>query len=209
MATRAKITSVEALESFRSNLIVYLSKARPTLDEVSDEVIRARVWLESDRRVHWEGQVRRLSQKLQDAQQAVFSADLSNLREVSAAERMAVQKAKRALDEAQTKLVLVKKWNRNFANEVMPIAKQLEKLQAVFATNLPEAISYLGQAARTLAEYSGAVSAEAGRVTPVRDGDASTQEGGAQGTDAPCPVSEQISEPMEKRKGAENEKELS
>ena len=83
MATRAKVTSVEALESFRTNLIVYLSKARPTLDEVSDEVIRTRVWLESDRRVHWEGQVRRLRQKLQDAQQAVFSAELSSLREVS------------------------------------------------------------------------------------------------------------------------------
>ena len=161
MATRAKVTSVEALESFRTNLIVYLSKARPTLDEVSDEVIRTRVWLESDRRVHWEGMVRRLRQKLQDTQQAVFSAELSSLREVSTAERMAVQKAKRSFDEAEAKLALVKKWNRNFANQVMPIAKQLEKLQSVFATNLPEAISYLGQAVRTLESY--------GDIAPVSE----------------------------------------
>lgn len=206
MATRAKITSVEALESFRSNLIVYLSKARPTLDEVSDEVIRARVWLESDRRVHWEGQVRRLGQKLQDAQQAVFSAELSNLREVSAAERMAVQRAKRALEEAQAKLALVKKWNRNFANEVMPIAKQLEKLQAVFTTNLPEAIAYLGQAVRTLESYSDVAPTEAGRVTPVRYDDASTPESGAQGTDARCPASAQTSDPKQTKPPA-NERE--
>ena len=206
MATRAKITSVEALESFRSNLIVYLSKARPTLDEVSDEVIRARVWLESDRRVHWEGQVRRLSQKLQDAQQAVFSAELSNLREVSAAERMAVQRAKRALEEAQAKLALVKKWNRNFANEVMPIAKQLEKLQAVFTTNLPEAIAYLSQAVRTLESYSDVAPTDAGRVTPARDDDASIPESGAQGTDAPCPASAQTSDPKQTKPRANERK---
>ena len=169
MATRAKVTSVEALESFRTNLIVYLSKARPTLEEVSDEVIRTRIWLESDRRVHWEGQVRRLAQKLQDAQQAVFSAELSSLREVSTAERMAVQKAKRALDEAEVKLALVKKWNRNFANLVMPIAKQLEKLQSVFATNLPEAISYLGQAVRTLDDYSDASLSGTGSIENKTD----------------------------------------
>lgn len=154
MATNANVTSVEALESFRTNLIVYLSKARPTLEEVSDQVIRTRVWLESDRRVYWEGQVRRLGQKLQDAQQAVFSAELSSLREVSSAERMAVQKAKRALDDAEGKLAVVKRWNRNFANHVEPLAKQLEKLQTIFSTNLPQAIAYLGQAVKTLDDYS-------------------------------------------------------
>src|SRR5690606_20719205 len=129
MANRANITSTEALENFRANLIVYLSKARPTLEEVSDDVIRARVWVETDRRAFWEAQVRRAAQKLQDAQQAVFSAELSNLRDVSSAERHAVTKAKRALDEAETKLRIVKKWNRDFAGHIEPLARQLEKLQ--------------------------------------------------------------------------------
>lgn len=155
MSTRANVTSLDALESFRTKLIVYLSKARPTLEEVSDDVIRTRVWLETDRRVHWENQVRRATQKLQDAQQAVFSADLSNLREVSAAERNAVTKAKRALDEAENKLRIVKKWNRDFANHVEPLAKQLEKLQTVLTNNLPQAIAYLANAVKTLDDYRG------------------------------------------------------
>lgn len=154
MANRANVTSVDALDAFRTSLIVYLSKARPTLDEVSDAVIRTRVWLESDRRVFWEQQVKRLDQKLQDAQQAVFSAELSSLREVSAAERMAVLKAKRARDEAEIKLATVKKWIRHFPNQVEPLAKQLEKLQTVFVTDLPQAISYLAQISKTLADYS-------------------------------------------------------
>ena len=120
---------------------------------------------------------------------------------------MAVQKAKRAFDEAEAKLALVKKWNRNFANEVMPIAKQLEKLQSVFATNLPEAISYLGQAVRTLDSYSEVASMEVGRVTPVSADETSTPEGGAQGIDAPYPASEQSSDPMLKSPILTNKKE--
>ena len=155
MPTRANVTSVEVLETFRANLIVYLSKARPTLEEVSDNVIRARGWIESDRRVFWEAQVRRATQKLQDAQQALFSAELSNLREVSSAERMAVHKTKRALDEAEEKLKKVKKWNRDFGTQVEPLARQLEKLQTVLVSNLPEAIAYLRDAVKSLQAYRG------------------------------------------------------
>ena len=35
MADRAQVTSVEAIEAFRSALIVYLSKARPALEEIA------------------------------------------------------------------------------------------------------------------------------------------------------------------------------
>jgi hypothetical protein len=159
MAIKANVTSVEALEEFRANLIVYLSKARPALEEVSDQVIRTRGWLESDRRVFWEREVRRRFQKLQDAQQALFSAELSNLREVSSAERMAVHKAKRALDEAEEKLKVVKRWIRDFGNQVEPLAKKMEKLESVFVTSTPKAIAYLAQAVKTLDDYSGVIPA--------------------------------------------------
>ncbi len=154
MPTRANVTSVEALESFRANLIVYLSKARPTLEEVSDEVIRTRVWLDSTQLHHWKNQARRRTQKLQDAQQTLFSAELSNLREVSVAERMAVHKAKLSLEEAEEKLRRIKKWNRDFGSQVEPLAKQLEKLQTVLANNLPQAITFLGEAVKNLDAYN-------------------------------------------------------
>jgi hypothetical protein len=178
---RAKVTSVEALESFRANLIVYLSKARPALEEVSDDVIRTRVWLESDRRVFWEREVRRRLQKLQDAQQALFSAEISALRAVSTAERMAIVKARRALDEAEEKLKIVKRWIRDFGNQVEPLAKKMEKLDTVLVTSMPKAIAYLAQAVKTLDAYSDVVptSAEApqtSNATPAVEDNRSTIE---------------------------------
>ena len=46
MPDRAHVTSVDALESFRAHLIVYLSKARSTLEEVSADVQRMQGWLD-------------------------------------------------------------------------------------------------------------------------------------------------------------------
>ena len=128
MTERAHVTSVDALESFRANLIVYLGKARPTLDEIGAEVLRTRLWIENDRRTFWEAQVRRRLKALEQAQQALFSARVSNLRQETSAELMALQRAKRALEEAEAKLRILKQWSREFDSRVEPLAKELQKL---------------------------------------------------------------------------------
>jgi predicted nucleic acid-binding Zn-ribbon protein len=154
MPEGAKVTSVDALDAFRAALVLYLSKARPTLDEINTEVVRLRVWLESDRRVYWEKQVRRCALKLEEARQAVFSAEMSNLRKSTTAERMAVTKAQREMADAETKLAAVKKWISDFESRVAPLAKQLERLQSFLSSGLPQAHAYLAEAIKTLEAYT-------------------------------------------------------
>jgi len=165
MPQKAHITSVEALESFRSQLIVYVSKARPTLEEVSAEVVRIRQWLENEQRVHWESQVRRRAKELEQAQAALFSARLSNLREETAAEQMAFHRAKRALEEAEGKLRTLKNWNREFENQSDPLVKQTEKLHTVLSNDMVQAVAYLTEAINTLAAYQ-EIAPAAGPQTP-------------------------------------------
>jgi chromosome segregation ATPase len=153
MAHRAQLTSVEALESFRANLIVFLSKARPTLDEVGEAVTRTRVWLQSTQRSHWESQVQRRSRELEEARQELFRAKLSNLHEVLAAQQMAVARAQHALREAEAKLRLLKKWAREFENLASPLARQVDQLQAFLTTDMSHAVAYLGQLLNTLEAY--------------------------------------------------------
>ncbi len=154
MPERAHVTSVDALESFRANLIVYLSKARPTLEEVSAAVQRMRGWLEGEQRTYWENEFRRRRRAWEEAQQALFSSKLSQLREASAAEQMAVQRTKRALDEAEGKLRILKQWNRVFDNRVDPLVKQMEKLHTVLAHDMVQAVAFLTQVIRTLDAYA-------------------------------------------------------
>ena len=91
---------------------------------------------------------------MEEAQQALFSAKLSNLRDASGLEQMAVQRAKRALDEADTKLRVLKQWSRVFGNRVDPLVKQMEKLHTVLANDMVQAVAYLTQAIQTLDAYA-------------------------------------------------------
>src|SRR3974390_339634 len=112
MPEQARVTSIEALQAFRSNLIVYLSQARPLLEEVSANVLRTHLWFENEQRTHWENQIRRRLKELQQAQQALFSAKLGSLGHEMSAEQLVVHRAKRSMEEAEAKLKIVKKGDR-------------------------------------------------------------------------------------------------
>ncbi len=154
MATHAHVTSVDALGEFRANLIVFRSTAGRALDEVFDEVRRTRQWILSDRRFHWEGEVRRRQKRLDQALQELMGARLSDLRATSAPQQAAVTKARVALREAEEKLRRVKYWARNYDLTVDPLAKRLGGLRSHLEHELPKAVADLANWQRSLEEYS-------------------------------------------------------
>jgi hypothetical protein len=193
MPQRAQVTSVDAIDSFRASLIIYLSKARPTLEEVTADVLRMRLWLENDQRTHWENQVRKRTKELEQAQAALFSSRISNLQEESAAEQQGFHRARRALDEAQTKLRISKKWAREFDSQAQPLVKQMEKLQTIFANDMVLAVAYLAQAVNTLEAYAG-IAPPAVTVGPAEAG-ATQVTGGSAASPAEQPVDPEASGP--------------
>src|SRR5207302_4703870 len=125
-----------------------------TLEDVSADGLRTKLWLENEQRMHWESQVRRRAQALEQAEQALSSARMSNLREATNTEHMAVRKAKHALEEAEAKLKILKYWTREFDSRVEPLVRQLEKLHTFLAHDMVQANAYLVQAINTLAAYA-------------------------------------------------------
>jgi len=150
----ANVNSIEALDAFRAELILYMSKATPALEEISAEILRMRLWLENDQTLFWQSQVRKRTLALEMAKSDLFSAQMSNLKTASSAEVAAVRRAEKALEEAQNKLTTVKRWIRNFSSQVDPIARQLEKLQTIVSVDLPRAEVYLSQVVKTLDDYA-------------------------------------------------------
>ena len=154
MAQQARITSVEALETFRAALVLYINKARPALEEVSSEVQRVRSWVEDEQHHRWVAEGKRCSRILEEAQASLLTARMSNLRQESHAELTAVHRARRAKEEAEVKLRLVRQWHREFDNRVQPLVKQTEKLQTLLANDLVQALAYLSEAMQTLDAYA-------------------------------------------------------
>jgi chromosome segregation ATPase len=180
MPQKAHVTSVDAIEAFRANLINYVSKARPTLEEVSADVLRTKLWLQNEQRTHLEAQVRRRNKDLEEAQQALFSARIANLRDETTAEQTNYHRARRTLNEAQDKLRVLKNWNREFDSRVDPLVKQMEKLHTLLANDLVQAIAYLGEAVKTLDAYAGIPAPSAAAAAPEAH-----SEGGASGESKP------------------------
>ena len=172
MADRANVTSVEALESFRASLLVYIDKVGITLDEIDDAVKRMRVWVQTEQPEYWRKEIKRLTRALEDAEQALFSSRLSASREPSAQERMNVNRYRRALRNADEKLKTTKKWAHNYDSVVEPLAKKLEVVRFMTTQRLPQGTEYLRQAANTLhsyAETTAAAQAAANRPAPSSD----------------------------------------
>jgi Asp-tRNA(Asn)/Glu-tRNA(Gln) amidotransferase A subunit family amidase len=174
MATQARITSTDALELFRASLIVFLGKANRSVDDVSDEVRRMRMWLQHDQRMHWEGEFRRRTKLLEQAQAELMSAQITSNQTSVLVRQAAVIKAKRALSEAEVKLRVLKKWSQNYDSSVGPAVKRLESLREYLTTDLPKAIAYLVNVQKTLDAYSSArvptadtVSAPAAAAAPA------------------------------------------
>jgi hypothetical protein len=150
----ANVTSLDAIESFRSSLIVYLSKARPTLEEVSTEVARTRSWLQNDQRVYWERQMRSRARDLETAQAELFSARLSTIQNVSASQEMALHRAQRAMRECETKLRLLKKWDRELENRSEPLVRQVDQLHGFITGEMVKATSFLTEVLKSLQAYA-------------------------------------------------------
>jgi chromosome segregation ATPase len=154
MADRAQVTSVEALESFRAKLVVYVNKARAAVDETSSEVYRTRQWLQNDQRRYWDDQLRIRRKKLEQAQSELSSARLSSLQDPTARLQMIVRKARESVHEAEAKLNLLKKWDRELENRAEPLLRQTNQLQHALNNEMPKALAYLAQVVKTLDAYA-------------------------------------------------------
>ena len=154
MSEHAKVTSLDALESFRAKLIIFRTKAGGVLDEVSDEVTRTRLWLESDRPAHWKNEIRRRQRVLEQRQQEYFGAQMGGLREGSQQQRAAVEKARRAIQDAEERLQAVRQWYRQFDQRVEPLGRNVEKFRHAVQHDVSHATVWLGEMIETLAAYA-------------------------------------------------------
>jgi hypothetical protein len=164
MSTQAQVISVEALEAFRSDLILFITEMSPALDEVSSEVLRMRLWLQNDQRTFWELELRKRRRKLEEMQGELFNARISLMNDSTIIPQMQVQKAQRAVVEAEQKMAALKKWERELDKIAAPLVKQVDALHGFVSTELGHGVASLSETIRALEAYR--------QVTPQAGGTA-------------------------------------
>ena len=153
MAGQAQITSVEAIESFRAKLIVFLTQTRPVLDEAASEVSRTRLWLQNEQREFWEHELRVRAPAAGGGQTGIVQRPAFPVSRFHRPATHGRATAKRAVQEAEEQMLALKKWDRELENRAAPLMKQTEQLQGFLATDMARAVAYLDQALKALEAY--------------------------------------------------------
>jgi hypothetical protein len=174
MSDQVKISSIDALEAFRADLIQYIAKARVALEDMEGDVRRTQTWLDNDRSQHWARELKRWTNNLHQAEQELYSANLTNPQASNSFQKMAVLKARRKVEEAEEKQRRVKKWRQTFETRATPLLRQLDPMFYLVGQQLPKGVHSLGEAIKALQDY-----AEKAPVKPAAPAPAEPGNGGA------------------------------
>ena len=154
MAEQARISNLDAIESFRTALIIFISKTRQSLETAQDAVKKTRSWLQLEQPAYWSSQIKLRQKKLDQAQQELMSARLSDFVDTPSMQQMAVRKARAALEEAQAKLQRTKAWARDYDRTVDPLARKLDSFRDFIENDLALANAYLVEIQKILDAYN-------------------------------------------------------
>ncbi|WAC19562.1 hypothetical protein OVA24_20270 [Luteolibacter sp. SL250] len=154
MSDQARVSSIDALELFRADLIQYIMKARTALEEASSDVRRTQDWLDRDRYLHWSNEIRKRTKLLRQAEQELYSANLTNPFSANPLQKMAVHRAKRALEEAEDKMRTITRWRHRFERMASPHLRGLDPLLSLLAQDLPNGVASLAGSIKALQAYA-------------------------------------------------------
>lgn len=176
MAEHANVSSIDALEAFRADLIQYVEKARVALENAEGEVRRTRSWLDVDRTGYWGGQFKQRSKQLEQAEAELYNVTLTSPSESHAFQKMAVLKARRRMDEAEEKIRVLKHWRQTFDNRATPMLRQLDPMFSLVGREIPKGIHSLGESIKMLQAYAERLPTASKQVPTATE---PPQEGGA------------------------------
>ncbi|MBX3742116.1 MAG: hypothetical protein KF712_14055 [Akkermansiaceae bacterium] len=154
MSDQARVASIDALELFRADLIQFILKARTALEEASSDVRHTQDWLDRDRYLHWSNEIRKRTKLLRQAEQELYSANLTNPLSANPLQKMAVHRAKRALEEAEDKMRIITRWRHRFERLATPHLRGLDPLLSIIAQDLPKGVASLAESIKALQAYA-------------------------------------------------------
>ena len=150
----AHVTNLEALERFRASLILFIERANHVLDEVSEEVKRTQIWLQTDQRLRLGQEMKRRQRELEMLEQELFTARLSDLAQKKTGVQMQVNQKRREMREIEDTLRKIAAWLRNFDSTVETEARKVEKLRHHLDSDMTRAVSFLNESIRQLGAYA-------------------------------------------------------
>lgn len=162
--TQARVTSIDAVQSFRTAMHEYAHDLRDGLTMLTLEVRRAVEWLDQDRPRYWPEQARRASDELAQAKSELarcqLRIDQSGNPPSCLVEKKAVDQAKRRVSYCEDKVRVVQHWRRMIRHDLDEFEGRITNTQDYLDGEWQRALAAIERILRALDSYV-AVSAEA------------------------------------------------
>ena len=146
MSKKAHVGSLQAISELRGHIIKASESICRMTDECMSEVHALRQWLEGPQQEHWKRQVRLRNQKLAsargDLERAKIARPDADPRTFSDQQRE-VNKATKAMEEAEQKVRAVQHWQRELEQQVMLFRGGIQPLVSCASIELPKAARWL------------------------------------------------------------------
>jgi hypothetical protein len=136
---------------------------------------RVQMWVENEQSSHWQQQLRKRQDALVKAKEALrlkqIFKDVTGARQSYVDEEKAVSLALRRLQEAEQKLVNVKRWTRQLEKEINLYKGSVQRLNTTVSSDVPKANAKLDRMFSQLQEYVAIAPSEASSTV----GDSATE----------------------------------
>lgn len=168
--TQARVNSIDAVREWKEALAGFRHSAQDALLAVEMEIRRHADWLDDQRR-HWQGEIRRLEEKIQVAQSELWRK--KNMPIISNPdyyqEEKVVRRLQQRLDEAHAKLEQTRKWAIAMKRAVEEYEGPGRQLGNLLEADLPRALAHLEQRIAALEGYLAIAPPAPPVETPVSD----------------------------------------
>lgn len=156
MALPVDVRSLDVLRDFRAILARSREDAKNALAAAEMEISRMVDWLANDRRLHWESEIRRRREDLSQMKGELFRKRTSRMfghdGNLSEPHEL-VREATRRLEEAEQKLLRVKRWRDPLQQAVMKYRAKAQPLGDMLDGDVQRALGQMEQMIRALEAY--------------------------------------------------------
>src|SRR4051812_40439931 len=141
MSEGARVEDVELLRAMRAAMVKFAEAAGVSLADAESEAARTLMWLEMEQRQFWQTQVRKSTEAVARAADAVrmkkIYKDASGRQSSAVDEEKALAIAKRRLEEAQWKAEAVRRAIPKLQREILLYKGQAQRLATTVQSDVP------------------------------------------------------------------------
>jgi hypothetical protein len=156
MSSKAAVHSIDELKNLRVALALYGEDTLGTLGAVEAEVRRTLRWVEEERPVYWQEQIKRRREQVSMARADVYRRNLQKRPDYNPAmseQKEALRKAEASLQDAEKRLGLVRKWQPTLRHAVLDYHASVQRLKDMAAGDVPSAVNLLNRIIDALEAY--------------------------------------------------------